>query len=566
MPKNFGEFFLQQTQRFSSQAAFKFCDQGQWQELSYADYRQRVFSLSSFFLQQEPGARIALLGKTSLHWHLTDLAALSIGMTTVPIYPSYPAEEILHFLQHSEVTMIALDSDQWDKIQKHMSQLPKIKLVILLDSKSSLLNAVPLYSLFSSTHHGNLEKTMLAVDTEAVATIIYTSGTTHEPKGAVITHAAFMQTFANIQEHTQGVLSSKEQSLIFLPLSHVLGRIDSYLHLLFGFTAAYARNLETLSEDMTIIKPTVMIGVPRIFEKAYEKIQAKLNQSKGIKKVLFKLCYQWSQQYFKKPTSCTRFLEKLAFKLVFSKIAQVFGGRIKYFVSGGAPLSPEIIHFFQLAHLKIVEGYGLTETLGPIFINSFEKPIPGTVGQPTGDVEIKIASDQEILIRSKGLFSHYLKNPEATAQAFDSDGFFKTGDLGSFEKGLLTISGRKKDIIITSGGKKILPQKIEELFKKSLLITHLIPYGEGEKYLVALVSINQEQAQNYSSVAELEATIQDEIDEANKHLASFETLKKFLILPFELTTESEFMTPSLKVKKQRLFEVLDKSVQQLYQG
>ncbi len=276
----------------------------------------------------------------------------------------------------------------------------------------------------------------------------------------------------NVKKFTRNGFSEDDRTFTFLPLSHVFGRADSFMPLIFGWECVYANSIDTIIDDMALARPTVMLAVPRIFEKIYAKVQGQIKEANPVKQQLFEWAVQKAKDYFseidkdKAPSTSTILQYQLAYKLVFKKIYDLFGGRIRYFISGGAPLSKEIIEFLRYADLTVLEGYGLTETVAPCALNPLTKQLAGTVGQPTGDVEISFAEDGEILVRSEALFSEYLKNKEETDKAIDPEGWFHTGDIGHFTvDGYLKITDRKKDIIITSGGKNVAPQKIENLLK-----------------------------------------------------------------------------------------------------
>jgi long-chain acyl-CoA synthetase len=391
----------------------------------------------------------------------------------------------------------------------------------------------------------------------------------------------------NVQKHVQGGFSEHDRTLTFLPLSHVFGRCDSLLILIFGWQMVFAEGIDKIVDNLGLVRPTVMLAVPRIFEKIYSRIKSQIDSGSSVEKLAFEWAQDAAKKYFAKidndlsPSTFELIQYQLAYKLVFKKIYEKFGGKIRYFVSGGAPLSPKIAEFLRYSNLSILEGYGLTETVAPVFLNLLGRQILGTVGVPMGDVEVKFGPDEEILIKSGSMFTEYYKNPKATADAIQ-DGWFHTGDIGSFNnKGFLMITDRKKDIIVTSGGKKIAPQKIENLMKTKKHIVQFVSVGDNRNYIVGLVGIEKASFINYlekwglnkdigikelSQNPEVIATIMKDIEEVNAELAKFETIKKIFVVPEEFSVESGLLTPSLKVRRKVLLERYKNEVDAMYKG
>jgi long-chain acyl-CoA synthetase len=349
----------------------------------------------------------------------------------------------------------------------------------------------------------------------------------------------------------------------------------------------FAEGIDKIVDNLGLVRPTVMLAVPRIFEKIYSRIKSQIDSGSSVEKLAFEWAQDAAKKYFAKidndlsPSTFELIQYQLAYKLVFKKIYEKFGGKIRYFVSGGAPLSPKIAEFLRYSNLSILEGYGLTETVAPVFLNLLGRQILGTVGVPMGDVEVKFGPDEEILIKSGSMFTEYYKNPKATADAIQ-DGWFHTGDIGSFNnKGFLMITDRKKDIIVTSGGKKIAPQKIENLMKTKKHIVQFVSVGDNRNYIVGLVGIEKASFINYlekwglnkdigikelSQNPEVIATIMKDIEEVNAELAKFETIKKIFVVPEEFSVESGLLTPSLKVRRKVLLERYKNEVDAMYKG
>lgn len=543
--------------------------------------------------------KVAILGNTTKEWHFCDLSVLCSGAIVVPIYHTYTGDEIAYILNHSESKILIVEdikllkrvSSVIDKL-KHLKQVvlinPSKEANKLLPERVSIYNydEILLEGQEEAQYHPDVFEKIISDTPESdLATIIYTSGTTGKPKGAAIKQLAFTQMLLNVQKFSHHAFDSKDRALTFLPLSHVFGRADSFLPLIFGWECVYARSIQTIIDDIKIVRPTIMLSVPRIFEKIYAKINQSIEQSNLAKQHLFDWATEKAKDYYfcldndKTPSTSTILQYQIAYKLVFSKIYNMFGGRIRYFISGGAPLSTEIIQFLRYSGLTILEGYGLTETVAPCVLNPFAKQLPGSVGQPMGDVQISFAEDGEILIKSEALFTEYFKEPEKTKEVIDNKGWFHTGDIGKFtDDGYLVITDRKKDIIITSGGKNVAPQKIENLAKLQPHIAQCILVGDKRKYLTALISIEKElfekefaeleissdiEVSELVKLPEIHEIISSELETVNSSLAKFETIKEYYIIPFEISTEN-YLTPSLKVKKKDLLSDFSAEIDAMY--
>lgn len=600
--RSVGDLFLERVKLSKNDNAIGWVEDSNIKFLDYQGYRNNVEALCLALKQQgiKRHDKVAILGKTCKEWHFCDLALLCMGAAVIPVYHTYGSEEIGYILDHSESKMIIVeDNEQLSKLAKALPILKKLKQIVMIneikpENRKKLPSNIQVHSYQEllragreeTQHNPDLFERLIEETPESdIASIIYTSGTTGQPKGAVIKQKALTQMLLNVRKFTHNAFSPKDRSLTFLPLSHVFGRADSLLPLIFGWECVYAKSIETIVDDIAAARPTVMLAVPRIFEKIYAKINSSVGESNLFKQHLFDWAVERAKDYYgdldndKTPSTKTIALYQLAYKLVFSKIYKMFGGRIRYFISGGAPLSVEIIEFLKYANLTVLEGYGLTETVAPCALNPFTKQVPGTVGKPMGDVQISFEQDGEILVRSDALFSEYYKNPEETEKVFDQEGWFYTGDIGEFTKeGFLKITDRKKDIIITSGGKNVAPQKIENLAKIQPHISQCIIVGDRRKYLTALIGIDKEsfakEFERYNISSDLDIAdiaknpevheiISNEINLVNSKLAKFETVKEYLILPLELTPDN-YLTPSLKVKKKLLLKDFAKEIDAMY--
>lgn len=583
--------------------ALGWIENGQVKYYTYEQYKDILEALALGLHQHGArlGSKVSILSQTCKEWHLFDIAIMCARGVVIPIYPNYISNEIEYIVNHSESAIVVVENDeQLKKIIEVQNKVPGLKTVISIQdidagTKASMRSDLTLVSYDELIQAGkDLKKSepdhfannLSGQSPEDLASIIYTSGTTGEPKGAVITHGGFLQMLRNVDAAVHGNFSSADRTLTFLPLSHVFGRADSLLHLAMGWECVYAESLEKIVDNLNVVHPTIMLAVPRIFEKVYAKINQQIEDGSFLKKKIFAWAQKASNKYFEKiqndiaPTTSEIIQRNLAYKIVFSKIYNRFGGKIRFFVSGGAPLSPDIIKFLRNANLTILEGYGLTETIAPCTLNPVAKQIPGSVGTPIGDVQLKFADDGEILIKSKAMLTEYYKNPEATNETL-IDGWLHTGDIGEFTpEGYLKITDRKKDIIITSGGKNIAPQKIENMMKLQKHISQFMVIGDKRKYLTGVVGIEKEpfleilaelgldkdcSIEDLASNPKVSEIINNSIESVNKELSRFETIKKFYIAPREFTVEGGELTPSLKLKKKVLMEKYSDKIEAMYQ-
>lgn len=600
-PRTIGRLLKQRLQKSPDRYAIGWIENKEVKNLTFQEYKSTIEILVSSFhkIGVNVGDKVSILAHTCKEWHLLDMATMLSRCTLVPIYPTYLAHEVEFIFNHSDSTVLIVENDkQMEKVISVMQNLTNLKVIISINDLSEetlkkFRNICPYYSYKDLLRVGQeeqrlhpdlMENHIQNQQPEEIASIIYTSGTTGEPKGAVITQHALTSMLINVEATIKTAFNSNDKTLVFLPLSHVLGRCDSLLPLVFGWQAVYAESMDKLVDNLPLVKPTVMVSVPRVFEKIYAKIMEQIENGSFLEKQAFKWALNAAEKYYAKidkdlsPSAAEIIEYTLANKIVFSKIYNRFGGKIRYFVSGGAPLSPEIIRFLRYANLTILEGYGLTETIAPCALNPLPKQVPGTVGRPLGDVQFSFGPDGEILIKTEAMFKEYYKNPEATKEAIH-DGWFHSGDIGEFTpEGYLRITDRKKDIIITSGGKNVAPQKIENLAKTKPHISHLVVIGDKRNYLTALVGIEKERF--LSNLDELELSsdcsvidiaqspkvreiIQKEIDEINTHLAQYESIKKFTIITEEFTTDN-FLTPSLKIKRKVILERFKHQIDEMY--
>lgn len=598
-----GHLFIKQAEELKNKNAIGWIDNDQVRFYSFKEYKNIVESLSLALMKKGiiKQDKVCLLSQTRKEWNFLDLSTLCSGAISTPIYHTYLPEEVEYIVNHSEAKMIIVENDiQFKKVFSVIEKLPNLKFIVSIEKlKDENFKKIPshiqflyyedLVSIGSEELQQNPDTFKRSVNenhANDIASIIYTSGTTGDPKGAVITHGAFTQMLLNVKQFTHNAFNKDDRNLIFLPLSHVLGRCDSMLLLIFGNETVYAENIDNLIDNIQIAKPTFMTSVPRIFEKIYAKVQQDIRNSSSVKQNVFEWATETANTYFdtlaqdKTPSTFQILQYQLAYKLVFSKIYEKFGGKIRFFISGGAPLSEKIIKFLRNSNLTILEGYGLTETVAPCCLNPLSKQVPGTVGQPIGDVEFKFGPDNEILIKSKAMFKEYYKNPDATQEVIAEGGWFHSGDIGHFTpEGYLKITDRKKDIIITSGGKNIAPQKIENKLKLQPGIAHCVVVGDRKMFLTAIISLDKEcynedilkeyglsSDSSYKEFIENGAIYKDihsKIDQTNGKLAQFETIKTFIFANEEFSTDN-YLTPSLKVKKKLVLKDYTSQIDAMY--
>jgi long-chain acyl-CoA synthetase len=523
--------------------------------------------------------RVNILANTSEKWMLADLAVQSCGAEPVPIYQSNLAHEVEYIVADCDAVMVfAENKEQLDKLVAVKASIPKVRKVVVMDDTTDGTDWSIGWSQLLEQGRANqaARAAELAARTASltpadVLTIIYTSGTTGNPKGVVLTHAAMLYEVEAIRKID--LIRADDVEFLFLPMAHVFAKVLQCVWFGLGHEMAIHADIQRITENLGEVRPTVMASVPRIFEKVYAKVVAGGLESPGLKGKLFKWAVGLNDQYAQlmiegKPIPFGLDMQLgIAKKLVFSKINErlngIFGGRMRTFVSGGAPLSKKIAFFFDNCGVSILEGYGLTETSAATCVNRMEKNKIGTVGPALPGTELKIAEDGEILIRGPGVMREYWKREDATREVLASDGWFATGDIGTIDAdGYLKITDRKKDIIVTAGGKNVAPQNIENMVKAaSPLISQVVVHGDKRKYLTALVTLDNDNAiklgeeaglgKDYKKITQSEVArqrVKAVFEQVNGQLAKYESIKDFAILEKDFEVGDE-LTPSLKVKR-----------------
>jgi long-chain acyl-CoA synthetase len=575
--------------------------------LSSKEVFERVRDLSLGFsaLGMGSGDRVALVSESRPEWVLADLGVLAGGGVTVPIYPTLSAGQVRYILEDSGARIAIVSSKlQLDKLQEVRHQLPSLEALVVMDAAAAAASPSVL-TLDAVAERGHTRMTgawgagkefrdgARGVATGQLATIIYTSGTTGEPKGVMLTHGNLV---ANLYAGAKALeVHQEDVALSFLPLSHAFERMVAYVYLLCGVTVVFAESFETIGRDIAAVKPTIMTGVPRVYEKLHARIMEKGQSGSSVKNALFRWAIGVGTARArailrgKQPGPLTSLQASVADRLVFSKIRDGLGGRIRYLVSGSAPLSVSIAEFFYGVGLRVIEGYGLTETAPILTVNPPEAPRAGTVGKAVEGVELRIAADGEILARGPNVMSGYYRKSEATADVI-KDGWFHTGDIGTIDaNGYLAITDRKKDLLVTSGGKKIAPQPIEAVLKRSPLVSEAVVLGDRRKYATALMvpdfkalerrlqDLGRPAPSGVDSGAaartraellarpDVVALYQEIVDALNRDLSQFERIKRIALLPAEFSIETGELTPTLKVKRKVVEERWRAEIEKLYQ-
>ena len=591
-PGTLTKLFFDSVSKFNRPDALQVKVAGAYKPISHTEVANRVRhaarGLSSLGVTR--GDRVAILSENRPEWAIADFACLTAGLTDVPIYPTLPADQIAYILKDSgAVAIFVSNKSQAEKIREIRSQVPALKSVIGFDETPGLTNM----SIAELEKRGTEGETSLSIATykedaltvkpDDLATLIYTSGTTGAPKGVMLTHDNI---YSNVAASMKAIpFEGRDVGLSFLPLSHIFERMAGhYMMFATGTSIAYAESIDTVPINMQEVRPTLVLSVPRLYEKMYARVlEAALTGGFLKKKIFFwarGVAERWANEKLagKEPGWLLARQYAIAQKLVFSKLKGRTGGRLRYFVSGGAPLAPEINKFFYAAGLEILEGYGLTETSPVIAVNTPENFRIGTVGKLIDGVEVKIAADGEILTRGPHVMKGYYNKPEATREAIEPDGWFHTGDIGELRDGFLAITDRKKDIIVTAGGKNIAPQPLENKVKTNKYVAQAVMLGDKRKFPSMLIVPNFDQLEKWAMKRNIiwtdraqllrMPTIQAKMEqEVNKELAGaahFEVPTKIGLIEHDFSIEKGELTPTLKVKRRAIDKTYKALIDSLY--
>lgn len=592
MIETVSQLFSNTIKSYSREDLMLYKKEGEYVQISTEEFGNKVkyFSLGLKELGFNPEDKMVILSETRPEWVMSDIACLCAGGITVPVYPTLMPPQIKYITENSDAKIVVYsDAEQGSKVKEIRSDLNNVLHYITFepDAPEGVLTFDQVLEKGKRIYEESpdlFEKAASMAKPDQVASILYTSGTTGIPKGVMLTHKNFL---SNVKGVTDVIpFTSEDKVLSWLPLSHSFERIATYTYLYKGCSIAYAENMLTVGQNMPEVRPTVVVGVPRLFEKVYAAVMDNVLASSPIKRKIFFWALKVGREFGLKTLngeSIPGFLElkrKIAHKLVFSKIIAKTGGRIRFFVSGAAPLSKDIAELFYAMGLIVLEGYGLTETSPVISVNRLEKIKFGSVGPPIPDVEVKIAEDGEILARGPNIMKGYYKMEEETKEAI-KEGWFYTGDIGHVdEDGFIVITDRKKDLIVTAGGKNVAPQPIENALKTNTYINDVLVIGDKRKFMSALVVPNFEKLEDYAKFnkisyenrqdlikkEEIIKFLEAEVDRATPNLASYEKIKKIALLDKELTIADGEITPTFKIKRNVVEKKYKDLIDALYVG
>lgn len=560
----------------------------EWNHYSYQAFQDWCNKVSLLLLSKglQPGDKIAIISANRAEWNMVDIGSQQIGLVNVPMYPSISEDDYAFIFRDAQIRFAFVgDSGIYQKVKSLQEKIQSLQGIISFDKIEGVSNFWEALKLIDSTDFSSVEARKALVKEHDVATIIYTSGTTGNPKGVMLTHQNIVSNLTGISQVLPFL--ERERALSFLPLCHSFERTVFFAYLMIGIHIYYAESLETIGENLQEVKPYCFTTVPRLLEKVYEKIMAKGNALSGFKKKLFFWSIALGEQYELGVHQGFWYQLKLyiARLFVFSKWQLALGGNIRFIVTGAAAMQPRLIKLFAAANVHVIEGYGLTETSPVLSVNGMleQERCVGSIGMPIPGVEIKLAADGEIIARGKNIMKGYYNRPDLTAEVIDADGWFHTGDIGTwvthFGKQFLKITDRKKELFKTAGGKYIAPQAIENKMKESSYIEQLLVVGgDDKKYIGALIvpSLQQVKAwanQNnilFSNETDLVqhpkviALIQYEVDSLNMHFGKWEQIKRFKLLEREWTIEQGYLTPTMKLKRKILHESFRREIEDIF--
>ena len=582
MDRTFIDLFNQRVATSPDKTALLHSVGGNWEPVSWVEFDQLTSQIAYglMSLRLEPGDRIGLLSRSRLEWVLADIGILKAGCCTVPVYANSLPGEVRHVLSDSGARAVFVESEKELASVRSVISGTDLEHIVVMRGPARGPGEMPWEELLTAgrvhkaEYPGTISVRQKAMEPGSLATIVYTSGTTGLPKGVMITQGNIVFQAEALAEVMKEVIGPDDLHLMCLPLSHILARSIVMAGVSAGYANAFATSLEAVERELTEVRPTFMTVVPLMLEHFHTAIKREF----GERNIFTRKIINWARsvgsrvarkKVERQPLPVGLAVQDLVNqKLVLgSGIGERFGGRLKFFICGGAPLSAAIAEFFESLGVLVIEGYGLTENVGAANVNRPGRYRFGTVGPPILGVEERIASDGEILIRGPNVMAGYYNQPEATRAVLDEDGWLHTGDIGYFEAdGFLRVTGRMKDIIVTSGGKNVSPQNIEKRLRMSRYIKQAMVYGDGRQHLTALISLDEEHLQRFAEeeglafdkIGELAVhpgvreLIQREIDECNRKLASFETIRRFAILPEPLSVDAGEITPTLKIRRQEV--------------
>ncbi|MDX6284471.1 MAG: long-chain acyl-CoA synthetase [Kribbellaceae bacterium] len=564
--------------------AFRRKVDGDWKPVTTAQFAEQVRSLAKGLVARgvQPGDRVGLLSKTRYEWTLADYAIWTAGAVTVPIYETSSPEQVAWILGDSGAVAVLVETPLHKGVVEQVrGDLEDLKELYVIEAGG----IDELVGAGKDVSDDDIEQRRSSLDTSSLATVIYTSGTTGRPKGCELTHGNFVFDATTTTEGLSHLFSENASTLVFIPLAHVFARIIQVGCVINRVTLGHSSDVKNLLPDLAVFQPTFLLSVPRIFEKVYNGAVAKTREEGGAKAKIFaaaeKVAVQYSEAVGRGSVPPHLRLAHAAFdKLVYAKLRGLLGGKVEYAVSGGAPLGARLGHFFRGVGVTILEGYGLTETTAGATCNLPDAVKIGTVGRPIPGATVKIADDGEILLRGDNIFRGYWKNEKATSEVLEGDGYFHTGDIGELDdEGFLKITGRKKELIVTAGGKNVAPAVLEDRLRGHPLVSQCMVVGDNKPFIACLVTIDAEafpqwkkengkpddaQIEDLVDDKDLRNEIQKAVDEANKAVSRAEAIRKFRILKVDFTEEGGQMTPTLKLKRNVVAKDFSSDIEALY--
>jgi long-chain acyl-CoA synthetase len=555
---------------------------GEWREVSWEDAGRRAEELAHGFLSLglKKGDAFAILGSTRLEWALVDFALAQIGVVVIPVYPTSSPKDCAYVLDHSGALGIVVEDEAArERIQEIRSELPRLEHMLSFGDLDELAARGREHA---REHPDAVRSAAESTVEDDLLMIVYTSGTTGPPKGCMMLHRNYAAGVEGLEEINL-LAGPGETNLLFLPLAHTFAQLVLYAGAALGYTIAFQPDMQRVAESLQQVKPTGMPSVPRIYEKTHAAVTAQFDAATGAKRRLI----DWSlgvghevarrRREGESIPSGLALKHRVADRLVFSKVKEKLGGRLKFAISGAAPISVEILEFFHALDILVLEGYGLTETASGCSVNRPDRVRFGTVGPVYPDIEVRIADDGEILIRGDNVFAGYYRDEEATRAAIDADGWLHTGDVGALEDGFLRITDRKKDLIVTAGGKNVAPQNIENALKTSKYVSQVLAVGDRRPYIVALVTLDEAEIGAWAAERGIEGSMEELarnqevrelvrglVDEVNRDRTRFEQVKRFAILPRDFSAEHEELTPTLKTKRRNVERNFAGEIERLY--
>jgi long-chain acyl-CoA synthetase len=580
---------LKLAEKDPNRAALRYKAQGHYLDIPWKLMAGEIrrYAAALLALDLRPGDRVAIMAPNSPRWVYADLGTMAAGGVTVPVYQTEGLEDLLHILRDSGSRVLFLSSPLIAReLADHLHELPELEQIVVFEGRFDhprFLEVGAFLAQAREMHAKKLVKTLELGKGSDIATLVYTSGTTGPPKGVILTHDNFL---ASIKAAVTAFdIGPGDVCLSFLPLSHIFERVDGYYLMLFQRAIiAYAESIDTVPLNLAEARPTVVIGVPRMFEKMFARIMEQVLSGSWLNKQIFfgalKVGRNFAdtRQTGEIPGPFLLGAMSVAQKAVFSRLRERLGGRLRFFISGGAPLVRNVAEFFLAAGIPIYEGYGLTESTSGITVNTAEKLRIGTVGMALPGTRIRTAEDGEILLRGPTIFQGYWNRPEQTAEVLE-DGWFKTGDIGLLgPDGFLTITDRKKDLIVTAGGKNIAPQNLENRFKSDPLLSNAVVYGDGKPYLTALLVPNFENLEKFARRNKIDflnhcdlvthprilEQVREQVDQRQKDLPSYSQIKRFVLISREFSGEGKEVTPTLKLKRQVIAENFQRVLEGMY--